>query len=86
MPWILVLTPTFKRGYKNLSSDIQNRVDQALKELTRSEDPLLLGVRKIGKWKGVFTYEIGRKYRIFYRVDVYRRTIHVFHVGGHELY
>lgn len=85
MPWTLVLTPIFKRGYKNLSNDIQRRVDQALRELAESEDPRLLGVRKIGKWKGVLTYEIGRRYRIFYSVVFDQKTIHVLHVGGHEL-
>ena len=86
MSWILILTPTFKRGYKNLSSDLQRKVDQALSELVVSDDPRSLGVRKTGKWKGVFTYEIGTRYRIFYKVIFEQRTIQALHIGGHELY
>lgn len=61
-------------------------MNQALRELAESDDPRSLGVRKAGKWKGVFTYEIGTRYRIFYKVIFEQRTIQVLHVGGHELY
>ncbi len=86
MPWEVILTPTFKRGYKNLSSEIQQRVDQSIRELMESENPATLGLRKIGKWKGVYTYEIGRRYRIFYTVRFDQRIVELLHVGGHELY
>jgi len=62
LTWEVVLTPTFKRSYKNLSSEIQKIVDEAIKQLMESNDPTSLGVRKIGKWKGTYTYEIGRRY------------------------
>ncbi len=61
-------------------------MDEALEELIESGDPRTLGARKIGRWKGVYTCEIGRRYRIFYTVVFGQRTIEILHVGGHELY
>jgi len=84
--WEAVLTPAFKKGYRNLSSEIQKRVDEAIEQLMGSDDPTVLGVRKIGQWKGAYTYEIGRRYRIFYIVLFQQRTIEFLDVGGHELY
>ena len=86
MAWEAVLTPTFKRDYKNLSPEIQKRIDDAIMQLMQSDDPASLGIRKIGKWKGTYTYEIGRRYRIFYTIQFEQRTIHFLDVGGHEIY
>ncbi len=86
LTWVAVLTPAFKRSYKNLSSEIQKRVDEAIKQLMESDDPTSLGARKIGKWKGAYTYEIGRRYRIFYKILFQQRTVEFLDVGGHELY
>ena len=86
MAWEAVLTPTFKRGYKNLSPEIQRRVGDAITQLMQSDDPVSLGIRKIGKWKGTYTYEIGRRYRIFYTIQFDQRTIYFLDVGGHEIY
>ncbi|MCS4537364.1 MAG: hypothetical protein HYY67_00710 [Thaumarchaeota archaeon] len=43
MPWILMLTPTYRRGYKNLSSDLQRKVERVLREFA-VRDPRSLGV------------------------------------------
>ncbi|MGB9659601.1 MAG: type II toxin-antitoxin system mRNA interferase toxin, RelE/StbE family [Nitrososphaerales archaeon] len=62
------------------------RVDEAIIQLIGSEDPRKLGYRKIGKWKGVYSYEIGRKIRILYRVRFKDRTIIFLDVGTHKIY
>ncbi len=52
----------------------------------QSDDPVSLGIRKIGKWKGAYTYEIGRRYRLFYVIQFEQRTVYFLDVGGHEIY
>jgi addiction module RelE/StbE family toxin len=86
LTWEAFLTPTFRRGYKNLGPEIQKRIDDAITELMQSDNPALIAIRKIGKWKGVYTYEIGKRYRIFYTVQFEQRTICFLDVGGHEIY
>lgn len=43
--------------------------------LLESEDPTKLGLRKVARWKGVFSYEIGRQFRILYAVRFEDRTL-----------
>jgi len=52
----------------------------------KSDDPRRLGYRKIGKWKGVYSNEIGRKIRILYRVRFKDKTIVLLDVGTHKIY
>ena len=86
MPWEVDLTNTFRRGYKNLSVEIRKRVDEALLQLIDSDDPRELGSRKIGKWKGAYSYEIGRQFRILYSVRLEKHTIELLDVGTHDIY
>ena len=51
-----------------------------------SEDPRKLGYRKVGKWKGAYSYEIGKKIRILYRVRFKDKTIVFLDVGTHKIY
>jgi hypothetical protein len=40
---------------------VRIRADEAMIELLESEDPGKLWLRKVGPWKGVYSYEIGRQ-------------------------
>ena len=86
MPWEAEVTNTFRRGYKNLGSDVRRRVDEAILHLLNSEDPTKLGLRKVGRWKGVYSYEIGRQFRILYTVRFNDRTVELLDVGTHGVY
>lgn len=55
-------------------------------ELLGSEDPTRLGLRKVGKWKGVLSYEIGRQFRILYTVRFKTNTVVFLDVGTHGVY
>jgi mRNA-degrading endonuclease RelE of RelBE toxin-antitoxin system len=86
LPWESEITSTFRRGYRKLGPEVRARVDQALAQLLESEDPTELGLRKVGRWKGVYSYEIGRQFRILYQVRPEDHTV-VFHdVGTHGVY
>jgi len=62
------------------------RVDETMSQLMESEDPTKLGLRKVARWKGVYSYEIGRQFRVLYQVKFDSHTI-VFHdVGTHGVY
>ena len=55
-------------------------------QLLESEDPSKLGLRKVGKWKGVYSYEIGRQFRLLYSARFEEHTI-VFHdIPTHGVY
>lgn len=55
-------------------------------ELIESEDPARLGLRKVGPWEGVYSYELGRQFRILHAVRFEARTIVFLDVGTHGVY
>ena len=86
MVWKVEITSTFHRSYRNLAQEVRARVDAAMKELVESEDPTKLGLRKVARWKGVYSYEIGRQFRILYSLRFEERTIVFLDVGTHGVY
>ena len=75
MTWSIVLTPTFKRGYKKKDERMKGRVLEAIHVLSASEDPRRFGVPKHGQLRGTFAYELGSSSRILYAVDPRAREI-----------
>jgi len=51
-----------------------------------SADPRIEGHRLHGPWKGCYSYEIGLKYRLIYKVDLERKEIDFIAVGTHKVY
>ena len=49
-----------------------------------SADPRIEGHRLHGPWKGCYSYEIGLKYRLIYKVDLEKRGSIA--VGTHKVY
>ncbi len=86
MPWEAEATSVFRRSYKNLGSETRKRVDEAILQLLNSEDPTKLGLRKVGKWEGVYSYEIGRQFRLLYSVRFEDRVVSFLDVGTHGVY
>lgn len=83
--WHAIRSNTFVSSYKHLSSELAERVDNALRTLLSSERPERLGVFKTGPIRGLFAYEIGAKCRILYRPDYERRAIELFRVCSHKV-
>jgi len=84
--WEAEFTNTFQRSFHKLSSEVKARADVAIDQLLESADPSKLGLRKVGRWKGVYSYEIGRQFRLLYSVRFEEHTI-VFHdIGTHGVY
>ena len=67
MIWSLSVKNSFKKQYKKMSSQRQNRVDNALAQLAGSKDPTKLGTYK--KSMHVYSYELGNHDRIIYSFD-----------------
>jgi mRNA-degrading endonuclease RelE of RelBE toxin-antitoxin system len=62
----ITYTPTFKRGFKSLSSQDQVRVARAIEDLSKAEDPRVLGLKKRGQLSNVYAYEVGQRIRLLY--------------------
>ena len=73
----------FKSSYKNLSDEMAERVDSALKSLLSEERPERLGIPKKASRKGYFAYELGRSCRIIYRPNYNEKIVEFFRVCSH---
>lgn len=82
--WELVVTSTFDEGYTSKDTVNKHRVDNALADLSRSDDPRRLGIPKPTPDGQVYVYEIGHKYRLSYRVDMKNRTLELIRVCDHK--
>jgi mRNA-degrading endonuclease RelE of RelBE toxin-antitoxin system len=69
LPNEIVVTNTFKKGYKQLSTEHRLRVDEAIKLFGEVENPKILGIKKRGALSELFAYEIGQHIRILYAVE-----------------
>jgi addiction module RelE/StbE family toxin len=86
LPWTPAYTPTFKRDYKNLGPQDQQRVKGAIRDILDSENPLTLGRPKYGKWKGAYGYDVGRAVRILYSVNLQEKVVTFLRCGLHTIY
>jgi len=68
--------------YKQLPKPIKKKVTNAIKMLANCENPAELGSYK--RSMGVFSYELGRKYRILYRFRTKDKIIELIRVGDHK--
>ncbi len=71
----------FKKQYKHLDLRIKQRINQAITELAKSENPSELGVYKPDM--RVFAYNVG-KYRILYNVKYSENKIEFLRVCDHK--
>ena len=84
--WTAKFTLSFKRGYKKLTKNIRQRVEIAVEDLLASDDPRKKGHILHGPWRGCYSYEVGLKYRLVFRVDTERKEIEFLAVGTHKIY
>ena len=82
--WRVELSDLFDSSYRKLSSQMQCRVDEAISHLAASENPADAGIPKKGRLKGYFAYEIGRSYRLIYKVISRQKIILLMVVGDHK--
>ena len=80
--WGFSARTKFKRQYGRLDPTVRNAVDISVENLLGSDNPTLLGRYKQGM--GVFAYDLGRKYRIIYRVNWNRGEIEFLRVCDHK--
>jgi addiction module RelE/StbE family toxin len=65
---------------------MRRRVEIAIETLLSSEDPRKEGHMLHGLWEGCYSYEIGLKYRLIYRIKFERKEIQFLAVGTHKIY
>ena len=82
--WSFDITSTFDTGYASKDKKNQRRVDNALRTLGSSKQPQRLGDLKDTPDGHILVYEIGRKYRLSYRVEYVSRTIQLIRVCDHK--
>ncbi len=81
MTWHVSRRPRFNKQFKNLDSEIKQRIIQSVSELSISDNPAELGVYKADM--KVFAYNVG-KYRIIYVVDYSSSKIILHRVCDHK--
>ncbi len=72
----------FKKQFKKLEHTLQDKTNDAIKELLLSDDPRLLGDFK--KSMNVYAYRLDKSNRIIYDVDFFKKTIDFMRVGDHK--
>jgi mRNA-degrading endonuclease RelE of RelBE toxin-antitoxin system len=82
MVWSFIVTPTFKRLFKNKNTEMQERTKKKLRELESVENPLLLGEKKGNL--GFYAVDISRSDRIAYIVDFKTSEIYLLKVCSHK--
>ena len=82
--WRIERTGLFVRSYRKLPSQLQSRVDEAILHLAKSENPADAGIPKKGRFRGYLAYELGRSYRLIYKVIDRQKIILLVVVGDHK--
>ncbi|NOJ27568.1 MAG: hypothetical protein DA330_06115 [Nitrososphaera sp.] len=82
--WKVEAAKGFERYLRKLGNDELKRFDQAIDELANSNDPRKLGKEKQGNLKGNFTYEIGRTYRLLYKMNLDEKKIILLRYGTYK--
>ena len=80
--WTFAIESSFKKQYRGLDAATRKKVDNTMHDLQVSENPALRGRYKQGMC--VFSYDVGRKYRIIYNVDWDSSVIEVLRVCDHK--
>jgi len=65
---------------------VRRRVEIVIEMLLSSDDPRKEGHTLHGSWEGCYSYEVGLKYRLIYKVKLERREIEFLAVGTHKIY
>jgi addiction module RelE/StbE family toxin len=65
---------------------VRRRVEKAIEMLLTSDDPGKEGHMLHGSWEGCYSYEIGLKYRLIYKVKFEKKAIQFLAVGTHKIY
>jgi addiction module RelE/StbE family toxin len=86
LTWNVSPTNAFKRDFKKSTPEIRRRIEEAIQEFSKTEDPRKLGHRLHGRWEGFFSFEIGLQYRIIYRVVFPEKVVEFVAVGTHKIY
>ncbi|MHB8547537.1 MAG: type II toxin-antitoxin system RelE family toxin [Nitrosotalea sp.] len=82
--WFAKYEDDFTREYSRLHPEIQKRTDDGIIYLQNAIDPARCGDPKKGWLKGWRSYEIGRQYRVIYKVDYDTKTVILSSVGKHK--
>ena len=84
--WTAKFTAAFKKGYGRLNEETKRRVETAIEKLLTSDNPTKEGHMLHGIWKGCYSYKVGLKYRLIYRVKPENKEIELLAVGTHKIY
>ena len=79
MNWKIEVKPTAEKYYLKLDKKTRTRMQEALRELENTDDPLLHpNVRALtGKLRGDFRLRVG-KYRILFTPHIQKKILYVF--------
>jgi len=84
MSWKIKFSNSFKHGFKNLEQWLKLKTQQAIDELSHSNDPTQLGRLKKGELQGCYGYDLSSDCRILYFVEKSARRIDFLRVCSHK--
>ncbi len=80
-------TRKFLRIFKNLDTDLQDRVEEKIGQFKDTKNHKSLDVHKLGgKFKGSYAFSIDRKNRIVFEYLESRKEVALLTVGSHDIY
>jgi addiction module RelE/StbE family toxin len=65
---------------------VKQRVAMVIEKLLSSKDPRKEGHMLHGSWEGCYSYEMGLRYRLIYKIEFERKEIEFLAVGTHKIY
>ena len=84
MPWTMITTGGFKRGYKAKTPELQAKVDEAIKLILGSSDPRTHGSRKYGSRDKCYGYDLDFSHRLLFAVDMAKKEVYFLRVCSHK--
>lgn len=84
MTWNIDLSASFKKQYKKKEKWLQNKIDEALKELKHSNNPLNLGEKKKGRLQ-FYALDLTYSDRLAYDINSKNNTVRLLKVCSHKV-
>lgn len=83
----IIYSQKFAKDYKKLPSDVKNIAENSFLLFKKNPFDPKLKVHKLkGKFKGLYSFSVGYKYRIIFEFSKNKKIVYFHIVGKHDIY